>query len=182
MSEPGATRFLQMQLSAVYGDSARNWQVACDDAPYGEPRLACGLDGDLLQVLQGLCADLRFPCTAMEPVTSTVCGAHAARPGNRSGNAVALLEQGGRITMAALDKGRVAALTTQAASGNWAMELPQAWQRWALRTPILAGMAEVAVVDLSGQAAALAGLPALFRVVETPFGSPFQAISRQEAA
>lgn len=190
MSEPGATRFLQMQLSAVYGDNARSWQVACDDAPFGEPRLACGLDGDLLQVLQGLCADLHFPCAAMEPVISTVCGAQAAQSGGKggkrhkgshTGHAIALLEQG-RLTMAALDKGRVAALTTQAAGGNWAMELPQAWQRWALRTPILAGIAEVAVVDLSGHAAALAGLPALFRVVDTPFGSPFQAISRQEAA
>lgn len=167
MAEPAASRFLQMQLSAVYGDSARAWSVSCDDAPYGHPRLASGLDANLLQVLQSTLEEHRLRCSSIEPLVGAVCRSLDGSPA-----AFAVAEQG-RLSMAALSRGRVAAFQSQPCGGDWHSELAQAWQRWTLRAPELAAISDVAVVDLSGvaQGAQAFQLPARFRLVDTPFGS-----------
>jgi hypothetical protein len=166
LSEPGAARFLEMQLAAVYGDAARGWTVNGDDAPYGQPRLVCGIATELLDALHALAAEHGTRCAAIEPLASTVCASLAARPG-----AIAIIEPG-RITMTALAKGRISAVQSQPCSPAWHGELAQAWQRWTLRAPELAAIAEVAVIDLGGQPAGLAAaqLPALFWLAASPFG------------
>ncbi|SFU89571.1 hypothetical protein SAMN05216552_1013110 [Pseudoduganella namucuonensis] len=166
MAEPAASRFLQMQLSAVYGDAARTWSVSCDDAPYGHPRLACGIDADLLESLQSILAEHRLRCAAIEPLVGTVCRTLDGKP-----TAFAVAEQG-RLSMAVLSRSRVTAFQTQPCGDNWHNELAQAWQRWTLRAPELAAIDDVAVMDLSGVArhAQADRLPAHFRLVEPPFG------------
>lgn len=167
LSEPGAARFLEMQFAAIYGDAARGWTVSSDDAPYGQPRLACGIDTGLLDALHALAAEHGTRCAAIEPLAGAVCASLAPdKP-----EAIATVEPG-RITMAALSKGRVAAIQLQPCGAAWHTELAQAWQRWSLREPELAAIADVAVVDLSGQPAALAAgqLPGRFRLAASPFG------------
>jgi hypothetical protein len=167
LSEPAASRFLTMQLAAVYGDAARAWTASSDDAPYGQPRLVCGIATELLDALHALAAEHGTRCAAIEPLASVVCASLA--PGKPQ--AFAVIEPG-RITMAALAQGRVNAVLSQPCSAAWHGELAQAWQRWALRAPELAEVAAVAVVDLSGQHAAHAEgrLPGRFRLAGTPFG------------
>ena len=166
LSEPGASRFLNMHLAAVYGDAARAWTAGSDDAPYGQPRLVCGIATELLDALHALAAQHGARCAAIEPLASAVCAWLA--PGKPE--AFAVIEPG-RITMAALTNGRVSAIQSQPCSPAWHCELAQAWQRWTLRAPELAPIADVAVIDLSGQPAGLAAgqLPARFRLAGSPF-------------
>ena len=165
LSEPGASRFLQTQLAALYGDHARGWSIASDDAPYGQTRVVCGVDGTLLQALKDVAGEYGQSCRVIEPLLAT-----ALRRLDAAAGALALIEPG-RITMAALDGKRVTAIQSQPAGDAWRLALPQAWQRWTLRAPELAGIEHVSVVDLSMQAQAAAEpLPARFRLVDSPFG------------
>ncbi len=145
LAEPGAARYLQTQLAALYGEGARGWSISADDAPYGQPRLVCGVDSELLQALRHLAAEHGQPCRAIEPVLTLAWRAIAAtRPA-----AFALVEPG-RLVLAAVGGGRIVALHAQASQDDWRAELARAWQRWCLRAPELAAIARVAVVDLSG--------------------------------
>jgi hypothetical protein len=176
LNEPGAGRFLQTQLAAVYGDDARSWSVVADDAPYGQPRVVCGADSALLQAIQDAVHAQQLRCLAIEPAITAILRAQA--PARMQ--ALALVE-GGRLTMAALANGRISALQSQPCGGKWNIELPQAWQRWTLRAPELAGIDEVAVMNIDTEPAVLASvLPSRFQMVERPFGRPAQA--KQEAA
>lgn len=171
LAEPGAGRFLRMQLSAVYGDAASAWAVVSDDAPYGQPRVACGIATELLDALHALAAEHGTRCAAIEPLASTVCRSLPCKQ-----PAFAIIEQG-RMTLAALAGGRIATIQSQPCGAAWHTELPQAWQRWSLRAPELAAVGDIAVVDLSGRpgGAAAGQLPGLFRLADSPFGSAASA-------
>lgn len=173
LAEPAATRFLQMQLSAVYGDAARGWSIASDEAPYGQPRAACGIDGGLLQALR---TDLGKRCSAIEPIIGTASRMQTGMA------AFAIVEQG-KLTMATLVQRRIATICSQPCGQAWEMELGQAWQRWALRLPELDNITAVAVIDLTGQPPVRHALPPLFQLVDTPFGpaSALAAAAPQEA-
>jgi hypothetical protein len=174
LTEPGAARFLQMQLAAVYGDDARGWSIAADDAPYGQPRIVCGTDSALLQAVRDVAQDQQHRCRVIEPAITAILRSHAAA------QAVALVE-GGRLTMAALTGGRISALQSQPCGAKWNIELPQAWQRWTLRAPELAGIEQVTVVNLDADPAALASvLPSRFLLAERTPG--WHAATGQEAA
>lgn len=149
LSEAGAARFLHGQLAALYGEGARAWSIAGDDAPYGQPRLVCGIDADLLQALRDAAAEHGHACHAVEPVLSVAWRAIAAS----KARAFALVEPG-RLLMAAVAGGRIVALQAQPCPADWHAELAPAWQRWTLRAPELAAIDHVAVVDLSGAPAA----------------------------
>jgi hypothetical protein len=180
LTEAGAARFQQTQLAALYGETARAWSVAADDAPHGQPRLVCGIDAALL-------ADLRAAagarCRAIEPAVSVALRARlAARP-----QALAVVEAG-RLTLAALAGGRITAIAAQPCGAAWHGELVQAWQRWTLRAPELAQLTDIAVVDLSGASLRLARtagadvLPPPFRLADSPFGAVQAPAVPQEAA
>lgn len=166
LAEPGATRFLQNQLAAVYGDAARGWSLCADDAPYGQPRLVCGIDTALLQGLRQVAEEQGRRCRVVEPLLGTVWRALApAKP-----QAFAVVEAG-RMTLAALARGGIAAIQTQPCGAGWHAELAQAWQRWTLRAPELAGIAEILVVDMSGAARPQELLASQFKLVPGPYGA-----------
>ncbi|SFL44801.1 hypothetical protein [Rugamonas rubra] len=170
LAEPGAARFLQNQLAAVYGDAARGWSLCADDAPYGQPRLVCGIDAALLQGLRQLAEEQGRRCRVVEPLLGAVWRALApAKP-----QAFAVVEAG-RMTLAALARGGIAAIQTQPCGAGWHAELAQAWQRWTLRAPELAGIAEILVVDMSGAARPQELLAPQFKLVAGPYGAPSSA-------
>jgi len=178
LSEPGAAHFLESQLTALYGDAARGWHIVGDDAPYGQARTVCGIDATLLHALRELAGDCGHACVAIEPLLCTALRSLSAQESRAPAAALALVEPG-RITMAALDRGRIVAIQSQPANGAWRQELPQAWQRWTLRLPELTAVEHVAVVD-TGSAPGIAPgaivqlvadtLPPRFRLAANPFG------------
>jgi hypothetical protein len=166
-------------MAALYGDAARGWSIASDDAPYGQARAVSGADSALLQALKETGAGFGHPCHAIEPALGAALRLMAQR-GDAPPAALALVETG-RITMAALDGGRITAMQSQPAGAAWTLELPQAWQRWMLRAPELAGIEQVVVVGLDTVQAQAAALPTRFRLADSPFGAS-PARSMEEAA
>ncbi|MCU6496449.1 hypothetical protein LPN04_01425 [Rugamonas sp. A1-17] len=83
LSEPSASRFLQTQLAALYGDNARGWSVVGDDAPYGHTRLVCGVDSTLLQALKDVAAECGHACRVIEPLLATALRTLEASPPKR---------------------------------------------------------------------------------------------------
>ncbi|MDC8758645.1 hypothetical protein [Janthinobacterium fluminis] len=145
LAEPGAGHYLRSQLAALYGEGARAWDIGSDDAPYGQPRLVCGVDAALPQALRQLAAGHGHRCDAIEPVLTLAWRAIAAtRP-----QAFAVAEAG-RLVLAAVSGGRIVALQAQASGADWRAELARAWLRWRLRAPELGAVERVAVIDLSG--------------------------------
>ncbi|NVI80148.1 hypothetical protein [Janthinobacterium sp. BJB401] len=140
-----AQRFLHSQFAAVYGDGARAWRLAADDAPYGKPRLACGIDAALLQGVQDAAAAHGRRCLSIEPIVGpawrSIAGGKPA--------AFALVEAG-RLLLATTVAGRITALHSQSCDAAWGDELDRAWRRWNLRAPQLDAIEQVALLDLSG--------------------------------
>lgn len=145
LERSSAQRFLHSQFAAVYGDGARAWRLAADDAPYGKPRLACGIDAALLQGVQDAAAAHGRRCLSIEPIVGPAWRSIAGgKP-----SAFALVEAG-RLLLATTGGGRITALHSQACGGAWGDELDRAWRRWNLRAPQLDAIEHVALLDLSG--------------------------------
>ena len=158
-----AQRFLHSQFGAVYGDSARAWRLATDDTPYGQPRLACGIDAALLQGVQEAASAHGRRCLSIEPIVGPAWRSiAAAKPA-----AFALVEAG-RLLLATSNGGRITALHSQSCDAAWGDELERAWRRWNLRAPQLDAIEQVALLDLSG--APQENLPTRFQPM--PLASP----------
>ena len=145
LDRTSAQRFLHSQFAAVYGDGARAWRLAADDAPYGKPRLACGIDAALLHGVQEAAATHGRRCLSIEPIVGpawrSVAGSKPV--------AFALVEAG-RLLLATTSGGRITALHSQSCGAAWGDELDRAWRRWNLRTPQLDAIEQVVLLDLSG--------------------------------
>lgn len=145
LDRTSAQRFLHSQFAAVYGDGARAWRLAADDAPYGKPRLACGIDAALLQGVLDAAAAHGRRCLSIEPIVGpawrSIAGGKPA--------AFALVEAG-RLLLATTSGGRITALHSQSCGAAWGDELDRAWRRWNLRAPQLDAIEQVALLDLSG--------------------------------
>jgi hypothetical protein len=182
-----AQAFLQLQLMALYGEAVQHWQISSDDAPYGQPRLVCGTERALLQALRDVVSQTGHRCHRIEPVLGNLLRTlspalapvrttawQAAPPATLQ--ALAIIESG-RLTIATLETGRVTTVQSQPVSEAWRTELPQAWRRCSVRTPELASIERVAVVNLTPatpHAAALhlvpEALPEPFFLCAAPFG------------
>ena len=182
LSASTAASFLQMQLLALYGDAALSWRISADDAPYGHSRLVCGVDELLPQALEASAAEHGHPCRMIEPMLGAALSASPpAAP------KALIVAEAGRLTMAALQRGRVSALQIQPAGPAWPLELPLAWQRWTLRVPELAALERVTVLPLC-PGAAQAALPARFQLsphpydADAPSSAPPSSSAREVAA
>ncbi|MDN2708180.1 hypothetical protein O0880_01950 [Janthinobacterium sp. SUN118] len=163
LAQASAQRFLHSQFGAVYGDGARAWRLAADDAPYGKPRLACGIDAALLQGVQDAAGAHGRRCLSIEPIVGPAWRSIAsARPAGGKLTAFALVEAG-RLLLATSSGGRIAAIHSQPCAEAWGDELERAWRRWNLRAPQLDAIERVALIDLSGMPQA--DVPARFEPV-----------------
>ncbi|QYG05846.1 hypothetical protein [Janthinobacterium sp. PAMC25594] len=145
LDQTSAQRFLHSQFAAVYGDGARAWRLATDDAPYGKPRLACGIDAALLQGVQDAAAAHGRRCLSIEPIVGPAWRSIAG-----SKPAAFALVEAGRLLLATSSGGRITALHSQSCGAAWGEELDSAWRRWNLRAPQLDAIEHVTLIDLSG--------------------------------
>jgi len=162
LHQDSAQRYQQDHFAGIYGDLACAWSIVCDDAPYGQARLACAIDSAFLDGLRDVARAHGHPRIAVESILSTT----ARAIGSGRHESFAIIEPG-RLVLAALSQGRVAAVQAQACRGPWHTELPQAWPRWMLRTPELGDIAQVALASMDEQAP-MAGLPTPFHPAATP--------------
>lgn len=150
LDRSSAQRFLHSQFAAVYGDGARAWRLATDDAPYGMPRLACGIDAALLQGVQDAAATHGRRCLSIEPIVGPAWRSIASgKPAGSKPAAFALVEAG-RLLLATTGGRRITALHSQSCGAAWGEELDSAWRRWNLRVPQLNAIEQVALLDVSG--------------------------------
>lgn len=159
MSPASRAQFLQNQFVALFGDAARDWVIQADDAPYGQPRVACAIERELFDGLQQLAggardggsakpaASLNPALQAVESILSLGVRALLARAGSRE--ACAIIEPG-RFSLILLQKNRIIGMHSQSYAGHWERELPASWLRWTLRQPELAQIKQVAVLNLAG--------------------------------
>ena len=145
LERASAQRFLHSQFAAVYGDGVRAWRLAADDAPYGKPRLACGIDAALLQGVQEAAATHGRRLLSIEPIVGPAWRSIAG-----SKPAAFALVEAGRLLLATTSGGRISALHSQSCGAAWGDELDRAWRRWNLRAPQLDAIEHVALLDLSG--------------------------------
>lgn len=141
-----ALRYRQAHFTAIYGDLARNWDIVCDEAPYGQPRLACAFDAGLLAGLRAAALQNGHSLVAVHSALSL----EARRLAPERRHAIALIERH-RLVLATLAQGRVDSVQTQACSGAWHAHLPEAWQSWMLRAPEPGEIAQVALVNVGAE-------------------------------
>jgi hypothetical protein len=163
-----AQAFLHNQFVATYGEAARNWVLTSDAAPYGQPRVACAIEAELLTGLQALAPGR---VQSVESVVSLGARALLAKTGPRA--ACAIIEPG-RFSLLHMDGLRIVAAQAQAWSGSWERELASSWMRWCLRQPELAEIKQVALLNLSGRGAGAGAGTA--GSAATGLAAPFQAI------
>ena len=143
-----ARRFQEAQFVALYGQVARNWAFVCDEAPYGQPRLACAVERAFLEGLQTIAHECGHPCGVVESVLSNAWRSIAAN----NVEAFALVEPG-RLVLAAAAQGRIVGVQAGALRGPWHSEMPSGWQRWTMCAPEIGDIAQVALVDLGSRRA-----------------------------
>lgn len=146
-----ALYYRNAHFAAIYGDAARRWEIVCDDAPYGQPRLACAIERDFLNGLRECARANGHPWASVESVLSMA--GRSMAPGRQQGLAVI---EPGRLVTASFSHGRISAVQAQACRGPWHTELPPAWQHWMLRAPELGEIAQVALVSLGDATAPIA--------------------------
>jgi hypothetical protein len=165
MKREQAQRFLQSQYLALYGEAAREWTVVADDAPYGQPRLTCAIETDLLQSLRQVLREGGHACLSIEPAVP-LSWRLLAGPRGSPVKAFAVVEAG-RLSMAGIAHGRISAIQSHSLVQPWQRELARAWQRWVLRAPELGVVKEVMVFNLTAEAPE-GDLPAPFKVASVP--------------
>lgn len=139
----GARRHCEAHFAAIYGEQVRSWDFVCDDAPYGQPRLACAFDAGLVA---GLRAIAQQNGHTLAGIASALCVAgRSLAPSQKQ--AIAVIEPQ-RIVLATVANGRVDAVQAQACIGAWHTYLPDAWQSWTLREPQAGEIARLALVSV----------------------------------
>jgi hypothetical protein len=142
--DDGAERYRQAYFTALLGEAGR--EILCEEAPYGQARLACAVERTFLDGLRGIARQHGHSCLRVESILTAA--AHGIVPERYQ--ALAIIEPG-QLVLATLAQGRIGSV--QAQPGQAA--LPPGW---ALRAPQLGEVAQVAL--LSREASALpAGTP-----------------------
>lgn len=141
----GARRHCEAHFAAIYGEQARGWDFVCDDAPYGQPRLACAFDAGLVAGLRAIAQQNGHTLAGVESALTQVAGKLAREPHK----AIALVEPN-RLVLATLAHGRVNAVRTQACARAWQTYLPDAWQTWGLHAPEAGEIVQVVLVTPGG--------------------------------
>jgi hypothetical protein len=144
----GARRHCEAHFAAIYGEQARSWDYVCDDAPYGQPRLASAFDAGLVAGVRAIAQQCGHALVMVESALSYAGRSLMAVPEQ----AIAVIEPH-RLVLATLVHGRVEAVHAQACIGHWPDYLPDAWHAWRLRAAEPGEIAQLALVSLQREGA-----------------------------
>jgi hypothetical protein len=161
-----ATQFLQNQFVALFGEAARDWVIQADDAPYGQPRMACAIERDLLTALHSLAEQSGSHLQSVESSLSLAWRNGMAQANSKGRCQAMALVEPGRISLALLHNNRLQALLAHACGSAWERDLAAHWMRWGLRQNELQQISRVVVFNLSSQTAPTLSAP--FEVIALP--------------
>ncbi len=66
--------YASLLFRSVYGGMAEKWEVACSEARYGFPALACAIDKELMAGLRGVIAESGLQLASVKPFLSSAIG------------------------------------------------------------------------------------------------------------
>lgn len=140
-----AQGYLGAQFSAVFGDASEQWVFAAEDLPHGQPRLACAVDGELLEALRQMAQAQGARIGSVTPWL--VAAFNRAREDMATDGWFAAIEPG-RLALVEVRSGGA----RQVALQNWQGDSAAAIERGVSRSALRAGGATglpVRVADLS---------------------------------
>ncbi len=145
MDRRGAQHYLRAQFAAVFGEVSERWTFAAEDAPRGRPRLACAVDGELLEALHRTAQAQGARIESIAPWLVTAF--NRAREGMASDGWFAAIEPG-RLALVEVRAGSARQIALQNWSGDCAPALERSVSRTVLRTGGASGL-PVQVADLT---------------------------------
>lgn len=67
VASDGGIAYLQRAFAEDYGEVARTWEIVCQDAGYGQPRVACAVEKSLLQDIRSACVQKKLNLAFCKP-------------------------------------------------------------------------------------------------------------------
>lgn len=145
MDGRGAQHYLRAQFGAVFGDVSEQWAFAAEDLPRRQPRLACAVDGELLDALRQMAQAQGARIDSVTPwlVTAFNC----AREDMATDGWFAAIEPG-RLALVEVRSGGARQVALQNWQGDGAAAVERSVSRAALRAGGATGL-PVRVADLT---------------------------------
>jgi len=145
MDRRRAQHYLRAQFAAVFGEVSEQWTFAAEDAPRGQPRLACAVDDELLAALHRTAQAQGARIESIAPWLVTAF--NRACEGMASDGWFAAIEPG-RLALVEVRAGGARQIALQNWSGDCAPVLERSVSRTVLRTGSASGL-PVLVADLT---------------------------------
>ena len=115
------------RFSALHGAAAAEWNVkVTDTAPRG-PRLACAVDGGLVDGLAGCFAGAGVKLVSVQPFLVAAFNRIRQMVGNAS--CWIVVEEPGRLTLALIQRGAWVAIRSRRSDERWRVALPEILER-----------------------------------------------------
>jgi hypothetical protein len=119
------------RFTGIYGAAAAGWDVKVTETSPKGPRLACGLEPELLEALAATFVKLNVSLVSVQPFLVNAFNRINAKTKNVMGDGTCwlLVEEPGRLTLALLLRGVWTAIRSRRIDPHWRMVLPQILQR-----------------------------------------------------
>jgi hypothetical protein len=119
------------RFAAIYGAAASAWDVKVTETSPAGPRLACGLERELIDELAAQCTASNVSLTSVQPFL--VAAFNRISTGSKqiagNGSCWIVVEEPGRLTLALLLRGVWTAIRSRRIDERWRIVLPQILER-----------------------------------------------------
>jgi len=118
------------RLSAIHGAAAAGWDVKLAQTAANGPRLACAVDRELLEALAAKFADAGVALVSVQPfLVSAFNKLRSGLLGGIGGSCWLVVEEPGRLTIAAIQRGVWIAIRSRRSDAKWRAALPEIIER-----------------------------------------------------
>jgi hypothetical protein len=100
----------RLRMRTVYGETANSWTIRCSEGGWGEPSVACAVDGELIVALRATLAPRRLRLASVQPA---LMAAFNARRRSFEPDAAFVVAEPGRCTLALLRGRRFEAVVSR---------------------------------------------------------------------
>lgn len=115
--------YARRALVNTYGQPALHWSVAVCDTGFRKPRIACGIDAELVQAIVAVARERHMHLVSLRP--SLVSAFNRVRGSLRRRASWLALPERGRLTLCTFREGQWAGIRSRALNGHWGSALDQ---------------------------------------------------------